>query len=100
GVAQIGKVQRTKGSLTHTRRIFDRRTTLRDARIVPGLDLLGTVDREAYRRAIAVRRSLSVQRRTHHEQGSVVPVIHALVVLPSRLCANCVEQRIVESLGT
>src|SRR5688500_13890621 len=60
GIAQIGEVEVAHSARAHPRRILDRLAAGLDARLVPGVGLLGAVHREADRAAVADGRRLAV----------------------------------------
>src|SRR3954451_1088369 len=96
GITEIGKVEFAEAPLAVTGRILDRRPARFDARLVPGIDLFGAVEREANRAAIGVRRRRAVDWPGNHEDRALAAVNEPTLVIDARLLA---EQGIVEPLG-
>src|SRR4029078_4648621 len=97
GIAHIGQVEWAKRPRPDAGRILDRRAPMRDCCVMPGIHLLGAVNRETDCRAVPAPCPLSCLRRTHHEQSAFVKIIHALVVLTAKLGSHRIEQGIVKT---
>src|SRR6185503_4128285 len=98
GIAQIGEIERTEAALANARWFLDRLPSGGDARLMPGVDLLRTVERETDRRAVAVTGRLPVDRRADHEHRAAARVREpTFLVRAAGLGADGGEERIVES---
>ncbi len=76
-----------KRVLAHAGRILDRRAAGGQPGRVPGVDLLGAVEREADRAAVGVGGGLAVDRLGDHEHRTPAAVAQpALVVGPAPAC--------------
>src|SRR3982751_6753592 len=96
-IAEVGQVELSERTLAQTGRVLDGRSPGGYAGIMPGADLFGRFEIEADGGAIAVARLSAVERRTHHQHRSVVPVIDPLFVLHPGTRADRVENGVVKA---
>src|SRR5512140_1294477 len=103
-ISHVSQVQGTQLAITQTRRVLDRRTALRDRRVVELTDLFRRAALEPDGRAVAEGGRLAIDRLTDAERAPVVPIEQAFlsrgVLVPGGLAyAEHPQNRVVEAPG-
>lgn len=92
GIAEVSQIHLTAKS----RRIFDRRATIRDTGFVPGSGLFWAGHRQTDRAAIGVSGWFAIDRLAHHQHAAVVHVAQSAPgILLTRLTADRCKQGVV-----